>query len=336
MKKRTRFPPFFKPKNKTFSPVSLAPLSSSGLFPLPASQGAPRSAQASRCGGGGGFAFPPRRGGGARGPCPESGPLVWAGCGSSRQPGRATVRHSAMLAGARLPPPRKPACGFGPPLPGRAPGLFCARLAGSRLALAGAARCGRRGLLRLDSSSGASPAPSPLLKRATPGGRLRPSQEPGVRAGLGWARGPRGLGGLCPRTCSREAGTRRGGCVSGGRAFENRLFLLHPALPAAGRGAMFPGARAGRPRLRQTRASGEWRSLAVGKPGGSPLTLPRSNGGRASCSQVAVGNKLPTCGNSSTCVLLVSPQMGYEEKRPARPWRTGGVGVSTRSPGFSG
>ena len=150
--KRTRFPPFFKPKNKTFSPISFAPLSSSGPSPLPVSRDAPRSAQASRGGGGDGFAFTPRRGSGARGPCPESGPSVWAGCGSSRQPGRATVRRSAMLAGARLPPLRTPACGFEPLLPGPDRGLFCARFAGARLVLAGAARSCRRRLLRLDSS----------------------------------------------------------------------------------------------------------------------------------------------------------------------------------------
>lgn len=143
--KRTRFPPFFKPKNKTFAPISLTPLSSSGPSPLPAPQGVPRSAKASRCGGGVGFAFPPRRGGGARGPCPESGPSVWAGCGSSRQPGRATVGHSAMLADARLPPPRKSACGFGSPLPASLWLVLLPPRRGSACT-GGSRACGRRGL----------------------------------------------------------------------------------------------------------------------------------------------------------------------------------------------
>lgn len=55
--KRTRFPPFFKPKNKTFFTISLASLSPPGPSPLPTFQGGPRSARASRCNGG--FALPP-------------------------------------------------------------------------------------------------------------------------------------------------------------------------------------------------------------------------------------------------------------------------------------
>lgn len=156
------------------SPPFLSLRSPSGPSRLPASWDAPRSAQASRSGGGDGFAFPPHGGGGARGPCPESGPSVWAGCGSSRQPGRATVRRSAMLAGAHLPPPRKPACGFGPPLPGPAPWFAL------RPPRWGSARTGGSRALRPPPTpparllSGALPFPSPVLKRATSDGRLRP------------------------------------------------------------------------------------------------------------------------------------------------------------------
>lgn len=123
-------------------------------------------------------------------PAREVGPLVWAGGGSSRQPGRATGRHSAMLAGTRLLPLREPACGPAsarpPPAlaagrrsPGRARGFFSARLSGAR-ALAGAARSATA-----DSSTlGSAVALLPLLKRATPGGRLRPGQAPGLQASL--------------------------------------------------------------------------------------------------------------------------------------------------------
>lgn len=97
---------------------------------------------------------------------------MWAGGGSSRQPGRATSRHSAMLASTRLPPPREPTCWLGlqarssvPAVavgrrsPGRACGLFGARLARALLVLAGAARSGRRRLI-----SWAAAVPSPFLK----------------------------------------------------------------------------------------------------------------------------------------------------------------------------
>lgn len=199
--KRTRFPPFFKPKNKTFSTISVASFSPSWLSPLPTFQGGPRSSRASRCGGGG-FAIPAasRR----RSPGPLSGRLApWCGRVAAPRASRgAPQADTAMLAGTSLPPPPELACGLGPvPTPlavaagrrsaGRPGGVFAARLAGARLALAGAARSAA------DSSPfGSAPSSPPLLKRATPGGRHRRGRAARVRAGLG---------GLCPRKCMSAA-----------------------------------------------------------------------------------------------------------------------------------
>lgn len=186
--KRTRFPPFFKPKNKTFSPLppgSLPSLSRRGAFITPGLQGrAPVGPGQPRW-----RPRPPPRAAAAqpRAPARELGPSVWAGGGSSRQPGRAPGRHSAMLAGTRLPPPRAPACGLGParsparPSARGARGPCSASVCGARLAPAGAARLAAADSCPLRSAA----ALLPLLKRATPGGRLRPGQAPGVRAGLG-------------------------------------------------------------------------------------------------------------------------------------------------------
>ncbi|XP_011931246.1 PREDICTED: acidic leucine-rich nuclear phosphoprotein 32 family member B isoform X1 [Cercocebus atys] len=65
--KRTRFPPFFKPKNKTFSLVSSLPLCPRPcpLRPPRGSPGRPGPTVVATA-----SPFPLRRGGGARGPCP--------------------------------------------------------------------------------------------------------------------------------------------------------------------------------------------------------------------------------------------------------------------------
>lgn len=90
----------------------------------------------------------------------------------------------------------------------------------------------------------------------------------------------------------------RRGCVSGGRAFKNRL--LTRALPAFASGFQQPGAGPCFLALpRGGRASASPRSRVSGVP------WPWVSSGQAfpprfvlvSCSQVAVGNKLPTCGN---------------------------------------
>lgn len=66
--KRTRFPPFFKPKNKTFSLVSSLPLCPRPcpLRPPRGSPGRPGPTVVATA-----LPFPLRRGGGARGPCPR-------------------------------------------------------------------------------------------------------------------------------------------------------------------------------------------------------------------------------------------------------------------------
>ena len=210
--KRTRFPPFFKPKNKTFSRISLAPFLPPGPSPVPASQGGPCSARGRRCGVGG-FYLPPCRRGRARGPLPErlaprcgraaAAPRVsrgapqadtapcWRALVSLRRVSRPAGLGSGTL-------PVRTGGGCGPLLPG--PSLRLVRCPPRQ----GLARSGWSRALRPPPTHllGALPSPSPLLKRATPGGRLRPGRASGVRAGLGWARG---LGGLCPRTCSRAA-----------------------------------------------------------------------------------------------------------------------------------
>lgn len=215
--KRTRFPPFFKPKNKTFSSISFAPLSPPDL-----PQSRPPKAGVARPGRPlwRRRLLPPpasrRRSSGA--PAREAGPSVWAGGGSSRQPGRATSRHSAMLASTRLPPPREPTCWLGLPGPARLSRrwLWAAARRAEFAACLAPASPGLGSFWRelrapaaADSSLGRTAVPSPLLKRATPGSRLRPSRaSSGVLTGLGWALGP---GGLCLRTCYRlstEASTR--------------------------------------------------------------------------------------------------------------------------------
>lgn len=186
--KRTRFPPFFKPKNKTFFTIFLASLSPPGPSPLPTFPGGPRSARASRCNGG--FALPPapRR----RIPGPLSRRLA-PRCGRAAAPRASRGAPQADSAPCWRAPvslrrqsrPASPPAGRSP---GRARGLFSARLAGL-------SSHWREPRAAVDSAPlGSAPSSSPLLKRATPGCRLRPGQAPGVRAGLG---------GLCPRKCTR-------------------------------------------------------------------------------------------------------------------------------------
>lgn len=197
-------------KIKLSPPIPLPSLSPSGPSSLPAFKGGPWSAQASRCVGGGGFALPPapRR----RSPGPLPGRLA-PRCGRAAAPRasrgapqadtapcwRAPVSLSreSWPAGSALPARPPPAVAAGRRSPSGARGSFSARFSEARLALAGAARFAAADSSPLRSSA----VLLPLLKRATPGGRLRPGREPGVQAGLG---------GLCPPTSARVRRTKAG------------------------------------------------------------------------------------------------------------------------------
>lgn len=201
-------------KIKLSPPIPLPSLSPSGPSSLPAFKGGPWSAQASRCVGGGGFALPPapRR----RSPGPLPGRLA-PRCGRAAAPRasrgapqadtapcwRAPVSLSreSWPAGSALPARPPPAVAAGRRSPSGARGSFSARFSGARLALAGAARFAAADSSPLRSSA----VLLPLLKRATPGGRLRPGREPGVQAGLG---------GLCPPTSARVRRTKAGNVLA--------------------------------------------------------------------------------------------------------------------------
>lgn len=184
-------------------------------------------------------------------PAPEAGPLVWAGGGSSRQPGRATGRHSAMLAGTRLLPPREPACGPGSPArPRRWPPAAAPR---AELVASSPASLG----LAHWREPRAPPPPTHLLS-----GALLPSSSflKGQRQVAGSARARRRACGRASRPLSphvHECGRLRPalagrGCVSGRRPLR---IATSPPLPSPrtravsrGRGTV-PDPHARRPRL---------------------------------------------------------------------------------------
>lgn len=252
--KGTWFPPFFKPKNKTFSTISPASLSLPGPSPLPIFEGEPRSAWASRCNDGSALPLAPRR----RIPGPLAGRLA-PRCGRAAAPRASrgapqadtapcwrvpvSLRRRSRPAGSALPARRlAPGGGCRPPLPRLSSRrVFCSPRGGS--AHTGGSRALRRRLV----SSRERSVLLPLLKRATPG-----AGSAGSAAGLGPLPPP------VPERCRLRPAL--GARVGGGRAFKNPLYSppcpppvpATGALPAAGRGAPAPGRHAGRPRLCQT------------------------------------------------------------------------------------
>lgn len=221
--KRTRFPPFFKPKNKTFFPVCFT-------LGTPTASSRPVSSGCADHRRGGSSALPPRHGVEARGPCP--GRLV-PPCGRAAAPRATPGAPQRHVGGRRLPPPVSRPCPSARPWRWpRAPGLSpraAPRPAAARFPLAGAARSAAA-----DSSPrGRAADPLPLLKRATAAAAT-------TRPAIGGLHPARARCGLCGRPRAirprspRHARVVRRLRVRGGLGFLDPLRRVGAADPSAG------------------------------------------------------------------------------------------------------